>query len=156
MTIFSPRMLWSAGPIQSGYWKIHPYLPSSLRTNLDGFLFMRSIDDKHLEKLEILGKSIGLKKNEVSAAFNPPLNMTHWRSRLTPFSTCVMLLAIALVSFLILILASPNNPVYGPPTSTYVFGTRYGTIRPDCFPSSTPGSTDLSRNESEFTKEVFQ
>ena len=91
----------------------------------------RNPEEKQLKKLEKLGEEIGLSSKEVLAAYNPPLNLTHWRSRLTPFTACVMILAVVIVTFLIFALPSTYNP-----PSTYEFGTRYGTLKPQDFNQS--------------------
>ena len=110
---------------------------------LDLQRFLRFLDDarakilvteeKQLKKLEVLGKEIGLSGKEVSAAYNPPLDMALWRSRLTPFTACVMILAVIIVSFLLFALPAIYNP---PSTSTYAWGSRYGTVKPQDFNQS--------------------
>jgi len=95
---------------------------------LDGLILRTSADKNQLKKLELLGEKIGLNEKEVVAAYNPPFNMTHWRSRLTLFTTCVLILAVFVVSFLLFTLGTINNP-----PSTYAWGTRYGTIKPQDF-----------------------
>lgn len=125
-------MRWS-GVRQIGiaYWKIRPFLPSNLRTQLESLVQYRTPPEKQLKKLEMLGESIGLNRKEVVAAYTTPTNLTQWSARrLTPFSACVMILVILVVSFLILALPS----IYAPP-STYAWGTRYGSIKPQDFRS---------------------
>ena len=125
-------MRWSGvGRIEVEYWKIRPYLPSNLKSKLESFMPFRNPEQKQLKKLEMLGEEIGLSCKEVSAAYNPPLDMAHWRSRLTPFTACVMILAVFIVTFLIFTFANNHYP-----PSTYEFGTRYGTLKPQDFNQS--------------------
>jgi hypothetical protein len=137
--------------VEGVYWRFRSYLPFSLRTKFDSLILLRTPEEKQLGKIESLGKDIGLSSNEISAAYNPPLNLAHWRSRMTPFTICIMILGIVFVSFLILVLSSPSYP-----NPTYEFGTRYGTIRPDCFKSFKLGPIHLSENDSEFVMEELQ
>ena len=83
----------------------------------------------------MLGEEIGLSCKEVSAAYSPPLNLTHWRSRFTPLSACIMILVIFIVGYMIIAFLALDYPNYWPSTETYQFGSLYGTIKPQDFDS---------------------
>ncbi|OLS31402.1 MAG: hypothetical protein ThorAB25_03280 [Candidatus Thorarchaeota archaeon AB_25] len=123
------------GRIDVAYWKIRPYLPSKLLSKLESLMPFSTPEEKQLKKLRILGEGIGLSSKEVSAAYSPPLNLTHWRSRLTPLSACVMILVIFIGGYLIIAFVALDNPNYWPSTETYRFGSLYGTINPQDFDS---------------------
>jgi hypothetical protein len=125
MKLLSLQTVKSTGFFQSAYWKVQLYLPSSLRPSFDNLALNTEIEGGQIEQLEMLGEEIGLNRKEVYAAYTPPLNVEHWRSRMTPFTACVMILIILIVSLLI---ASVPSPYY--PPSTYPTGARYGSIKP--------------------------
>ena len=129
MKILNLDTIRSAGFFQSAYWMIRSYLPSALRTRFDKPVLHTEIEENQIERLEMLGEKIGLNRKEVHAAYSPPLNTTHWRSRVTPFTACVMILVILIVSFVIAMNTSPHFP----PSTTYPTGTRYGSIKPQDF-----------------------
>ena len=133
-------MRWSGeGWMEVAYWKLRYFLPSNLRSRLESWILLRPPEEKQLRKIEMLGESIGLSRSEVSATYNPPLNMAHWRSRFTPFSACVMILVIMVVGYMIIAFVALGNPNYLPPTdSTYRFGSLYGTIKPQDFSPTVP------------------
>ncbi|MFW9973832.1 MAG: hypothetical protein ACFFDQ_01015 [Candidatus Thorarchaeota archaeon] len=122
--------------MEVAFWKLRSYVPFNLKSRFDSLILLKTPNEKQVEKMVSLGESIGLSSQEVLATYNPPQNLAHWRSRLTPLTTFVMVLGIIIVGFLIFALSNPSIPINSPPTSTYVFGSRYGTIRPDDFRSS--------------------
>jgi hypothetical protein len=88
----------------------------------------RAPSEKQLEKIEMLGERMGLTRNEVYAAYNPPINPANGRSRLTPLWTCITILIIIIVVIVIIIVGNYLNP-----PSVYGFGPRYGSIKPQDF-----------------------
>jgi hypothetical protein len=123
--------------IEVAYWRVQCYLPSNIRSKIESLILRRPSEERQLRKLDMLGKNIGLSRSEVLATYNPPLNMSHWRSRFTPFSACVMILVIMVVGYMIIAFVALSNPNYfPPPNSTYRFGSLYGTIKPQDFGSA--------------------
>ena len=88
----------------------------------------RAPSEKQIEKIEMLGERMGLTRDEVYAAYNPPVNLAGGRSRLTPLSACITFLIIIIVVIVIIIVGNYLNP----PT-VYGYGTRYGSIKPQDF-----------------------
>ena len=131
-------MRWSSfGGINYGYRKIRIHFPLRLRRIVDRVLYPEVISQKQIANMEQLGASLGLKKNEIFAATNLPIdNMDSVnRGKITLFGLLVSIIIIVCVSFGVALLLNNLN-FFDPaphPTYTYTPGTRYGSISPNDF-----------------------
>ena len=133
-------MRWSSfSGVHYGYMKIRIRLPSRLRNSTDAVLLSENLSDYQIDKLENLGRSIGMKRSEIIAATNLPIDHINpgRGGRATLFGVLVCIIILACVSFAIALLMS-NPQFLGPaPTYTYAPGSRYGNISPNDFKNST-------------------
>lgn len=129
--------LRSLGVIGFGYWRCRLYLPSKVRSKIEGLLQISGPTSSQLEKIEDLGFRIGLEKSEIRKATGLPIdNMDMMsRSKITFFGVMVAVLVVVFISFAIAILLNGGRlfDPFGVPTYTYSPGTRYGSISPDDF-----------------------
>ena len=133
-------MRWSSfSGVHYGYMKIRNQLPQRLRNSTDGVLLSKKVSDYQIGKLEDLGKSIGMKRSEVIAATNLPIDHINLGrgGRATLLGVLVCIIFLACISFAVALLMS-NPQFLGPtPTYTYAPGTRYGSISPADFNNGT-------------------
>jgi len=129
-------MRWSGFTgINYGYKKVRTFLPLSLRRSADKMLYPQIITIGEITKIERLGASVGLKKSEILAATNLPIdNMDSiGRGKVTLFGLVVSIIIVVCISFGISLLLN-NFHFFDPtPTFTYTPGTRYGSINPSNF-----------------------
>lgn len=129
-------MRWgNFGGIDYGYRKVRIHLPSRMRKAADNILYSEVLTKKQIEDVTRLGESVGLKKKEVYAATNLPLdNMASFgRGRITLFGVIVSIIIIVGISFGIAMLMNYGQFFDPTPTYTYTPGTRYGSISPNDF-----------------------
>lgn len=129
-------MRWSSfSSVRFWYMKTRSSLPARLRNSTDGIMLSKNFTDYQIDKLENLGKSIGMKRSDIIAATNLPIdhiNMGGGR-RATLFGVLVCIIVLACVTFVVALLMS-NPQILGPtPTYTYAPGSRYGSISPNDF-----------------------
>jgi hypothetical protein len=105
--------------------------------------------------IETLGENIGLDKNEIHAAVPGHFGPLHVgdRRRMTLFSYLMAILLIVAVSFVILVFTG-NYPLSDPST-TYTPGTRYGSISPRDFSTTSHVLQEFLENMTESSEEVF-
>jgi hypothetical protein len=118
-----------------GYMRIRNHLPPRLRESTDGVLLSKTLSDYQIDKLENLGKSIGMKRSEIVEATNLPIDhINPGRGGRTPLiGVFVCIIILACVSIAVALLMS-NPQLFGTtPTYTYAPGTRYGSISPNDF-----------------------
>jgi hypothetical protein len=126
----------SFGALSIVIWRVRMYLPSRLRYLLDLELHSDTTTKLKLESMRILGKNIGLDRNEVYAAVPShmdPSGLTG-RRRTTFFSVLVTIVIILFGSFLVLVIT--GNYPFNSPTTTYTPGSRYRSISPNDFINS--------------------
>ena len=133
-------MRWSSfGGIDYGYKKARTHLPSRIRKAADNILYSEVLTKKQIEDMTRLGESLGLKKKEVYAATNLPIDniASVGRGRITLFGVIVSIIIIVGISFGIALLMNFGQFFDPTPTYTYTPGTRYGSISPNDFTNST-------------------
>jgi len=133
-------MRWSSfGGIDYGYRKVRTHLPSRIRKAADNILYPEVLTKKQIEDMTRLGESLGLKKKEVYAATNLPIDniASVGRGRITLFGVVVSIIIIVGISFGIALLMNFGQFFDPTPTYTYTPGTRYGSISPNDFTNST-------------------
>ncbi|MCK5266364.1 MAG: hypothetical protein KAR03_12215 [Candidatus Thorarchaeota archaeon] len=133
-------MRWSRfGGIDYGYMKARTHLPSRIRKAADNILYSEVLTKKQIEDMTRLGESLGLKKKEVYAATNLPIDniASVGRGRITLFGVIVSIIIIVGISFGIALLMNFGQFFDPTPTYTYTPGTRYGSISPNDFTNST-------------------
>lgn len=110
-----------------------------MRKAADNILYSEVMTKKQIEDMTRLGESIGLKRKEVYAATNLPIdNMASFgRGRITLFGVIVSIIIIIGISFGIALLMNMGQLIDPTPTYTYTPGTRYGSISPNDFTNST-------------------
>jgi hypothetical protein len=137
MYMVSGMKLRSLGVIGFGYWRYRSYLPSKVRSRIEGFLQISGLTSSQLEKIEDLGFSIGLEKSEIRKATGVPVDNMDMMSRgkITLFGVMVAVLVVVAIGFVIAILFN-GGTLFDPsdvPTYTYTPGTKYGSISPKDF-----------------------
>lgn len=133
-------MRWSSfGGIDYGYRKVRTHLPSRMRKAADNTLYSEVLTKKQIEDMTRLGESIGLKKKEVYAATNLPIDniASFGRGKITLFGVLVSIIIIVCISFGIALIMNFGQFFDPAPTYTYTPGTRYGSISPNDFTNST-------------------
>ncbi len=111
-----------------------PYLPRSIFAQLELVTRKPSPTKVQLDKITKLGESVGLQRNEISAAIDAPMANQEITSkdRKSLFIPSILISILVVVSVLLLwyVLSPESFPI-----STYTPGTFYGTIRPQDFSS---------------------
>lgn len=122
------RILWPKLRIMK------PYLPRSIFAQLELVTRKPSPTKVQLDKITKLGESVGLQRNEISAAIDAPMANQEITSkdRKSLFIPSILISILVVVSVLLLwyVLSPESFPI-----STYTPGTFYGTIRPQDFSS---------------------
>ena len=122
------RILWPKLRIMK------PYLPRSIFAQLELVTRKPSPTKVQLDKITKLGESVGLQRNEISAAIDAPMANQEitGKDRKSLFIPSILISILVLVSVLLLwyVLSPESFPI-----STYTPGTFYGTIRPQDFSS---------------------
>ncbi len=129
-------MRWSSfGNVNYGYRKVRIHFPQKLRRSVDKVLYPEAITKKQMANMERLGTSLGLKKNEILAATNLPIdNMESvGRGKITLFGLLVSIIVVVCVTFGVSLLLNNFHFFDSTPTFTYTPGTRYGSISPNDF-----------------------
>ncbi|MDH4213963.1 MAG: hypothetical protein OEV85_08595 [Candidatus Thorarchaeota archaeon] len=118
--------------ISFGYWKIKLALPPEIRSELENLLGISYLTKTDFKKIENLGLSIGLERNEIRSATSPPIvgtgHMPMTRSTLFNTVICRLLCIIILVAAVIATYFIVANQV-----SVYTPGAKYGSISPNDF-----------------------
>jgi hypothetical protein len=115
------------------------YFPEKLQSVVDIVLHPSAMTRIQRMNIERLGVSVGLKRNEILAATNLPIdNMESVsRGKVTFFSVLVSIIVVVCISFGLALLMNHFNFFDPTPSFTYTPGTRYGSINPADFVNST-------------------
>lgn len=130
--MFDNVVLRSLANISFGYRRVKSILPQGIQSGMENLLETTQPTQVQLKKIESLGLSIGLDKNEILAATSPPIQgtgqMPLTRRALLNTIVCRVLCLIILIIVLAITIyfASNQGTVYAP-------GTRYGSIHPSDF-----------------------
>ncbi len=137
--MYVKSMRWSSfGNVDYGYRKIRMHFPVKLRSTVDKVLYPEVITKKQIANMERLGASLGLKKNEIVAATNLPIdNMDSVsRGKVTLFGVLVSIIVVVCISVGLALLLNNLHFFEPTPTFTYTPGTKYGSISPNDFTNS--------------------
>ncbi|TFH06150.1 MAG: hypothetical protein E4H14_11390 [Candidatus Thorarchaeota archaeon] len=129
-------MRWSSfGNVAYGYRKIRMHFPLRLRRTVDEVLYPEIITKKQIATMEHLGASLGLKKYEIFAATNLPIDnmQSVGRGKISLFGLLVSIIVVVCISIGLTLLLNNFHFFDLTPTYTYTPGTRYGSISPNDF-----------------------
>ncbi len=125
-------VLRSLTSISFGYWRIRSALPFGIRSGIENLLGITPPTKAHLKRIESLGLSIGLGRNEIRAATSPPIEGTGYMPRTSsPLVTSIVCRVLCIVILLGVLVVSYF--VVANQGSVYTPGTKYGSISPNNF-----------------------
>jgi hypothetical protein len=124
--------------VHYGYKRVRTHLPSRIRKATDELLYSQDLTARQIEDFTRLGESLGLKKREIYAATNLPIDhiASAGRSKVTLFGVLLSIIIIICISFGLALLMNYGHFFDPSPTFTYAPGTKYGSISPNDFMNS--------------------